>query len=902
MRRLGVRLCLLCVAAAASAQDTDRDGLPDSWEFAGYDADGNGTIDEPLDRFGADRFGLDVFVEIDWMAEENGGDGMRMRMRAIAERIGGVLARGGIRAHFDIGPVMDPTPVISGFGPHAHGGTLCAYQPVFRSRPRTRFVESGSTLYSLYHDPHFFRESRRNVFYYVFIAAQRQPDDVGTALVDRFDDDESAALGLRDAGVYAAVIYRRAFPDDERLGTTLLHELGHAFGLGHGGVLPDGSWDNTEGKLNYISVMNPLYQFGAFGGPDGDGLFDFSDGSRSPLTEMSLDEGNGMGPFVREEILALLGYARVRNSPFRWNIDWNGNGAVDGFAYARDVNRDGEIAPAVWVDHDDWGRITSAGFDGIGTHAFGGTRCGRCGDLAMPESLWIDARGDGRARLGLRRSERLLFFRLTSTGPVADDGVELPAAVGSHGARMFAAPLAGSSPEGAVLLADSGLFFSTDVSAGFTASAHLVDREGSVRYTVSGGDRIYFADLLGNGTAALIARNADELAVAVCEGNTLGFRAGLRAVADLPQSQGDLYPIDFDGNGRDEFLLVYPWSAFLLACDGPEFSPRGAWIGQIAAPGARWQLTPDDRHLFGDLDGDGINDWIVYRTPYLGVFLNGGAAPAVEGRVLDLGAQGLAGTPTFLWGDFLAGGGKELLAAFAGSYSVVRWTPEGPRVGSLAQKIERTGFLRDTMSLGNVFTLPWDGREALAVLGATRVTVLRLEPFQETVHAVPLEEWGLWPCDDVQLNDFDADGDADLVVAHATTRGLIENRGDTLRLRWVYAWNAAEGVFEVRHVAAEEVNDGRFVRGDANRDGRVDLSDAITILRHLFAGRRLEACQDSADANDHGEVDVADCVYVLAFLFAHGPLPPAPGPYVAGTDPSPDDLPPCAPPPPPPHL
>jgi hypothetical protein len=35
---------------------------------------------------------------------------------------------------------------------------------------------------------------------------------------------------------------------------------------------------------------------------------------------------------------------------------------------------------------------------------------------------------------------------------------------------------------------------------------------------------------------------------------------------------------------------------------------------------------------------------------------------------------------------------------------------------------------------------------------------------------------------------------------------------------------------------------------------------------------------------------------VLGYLFAHGPLPPAPGPYVPGKDATPDDLPPCAPP------
>ncbi len=79
-----------------------------------------------------------------------------------------------------------------------------------------------------------------------------------------------------------------------------------------------------------------------------------------------------------------------------------------------------------------------------------------------------------------------------------------------------------------------------------------------------------------------------------------------------------------------------------------------------------------------------------------------------------------------------------------------------------------------------------------------------------------------------------------------------------------------------------------FVRGDANDDGRLDLSDAIQILRVLFAGGTA-ACRDAADANDSGTLDVSDAVTVLGYLFARGaPLRapfPAPGP-----DPTTDGL------------
>ena len=78
---------------------------------------------------------------------------------------------------------------------------------------------------------------------------------------------------------------------------------------------------------------------------------------------------------------------------------------------------------------------------------------------------------------------------------------------------------------------------------------------------------------------------------------------------------------------------------------------------------------------------------------------------------------------------------------------------------------------------------------------------------------------------------------------------------------------------EVRH---------KFLRGDANSDGRVNLADAIMITAYLFAGRREPECLDAADTNDSASpgnrhsIDIADAVYLLQFLFAGGPPPPPP--------------------------
>lgn len=53
--------------ADAATIDSDGDSLPDAWETAGYDAEGDGVVDVNLPMLGADPYRRDVFVELDIM-------------------------------------------------------------------------------------------------------------------------------------------------------------------------------------------------------------------------------------------------------------------------------------------------------------------------------------------------------------------------------------------------------------------------------------------------------------------------------------------------------------------------------------------------------------------------------------------------------------------------------------------------------------------------------------------------------------------------------------------------------------------------------------------------------------------------------------------------------------------
>ncbi len=83
----------------------------------------------------------------------------------------------------------------------------------------------------------------------------------------------------------------------------------------------------------------------------------------------------------------------------------------------------------------------------------------------------------------------------------------------------------------------------------------------------------------------------------------------------------------------------------------------------------------------------------------------------------------------------------------------------------------------------------------------------------------------------------------------------------------------------------------RFMRGDANQDMSIDVTDAAAILSHLFryAETGPPPCIDACDVNDSGLLDISDPLALLSYLFANGAEPPLPG-AEPGIDWTPDKL------------
>ena len=236
--------------------------------------------------------------------------------------------------------------------------------------------------------------------------------------------------------------------------------------------------------------------------------------------------------------------------------------------------------------------------------------------------------------------------------------------------------------------------------------------------------------------------------------------------------------------------------------------------------------------LLGDLDSDGAPE-IAISAPGYGVW----------GR-RDLGWVGIYSTKDF-----------RLLRSFTGVNCVdPPMTFHGDQLGipvSSAGDVDKDGT--PDILIGTYHEGQFDGPTAWARLelrsGRTGRLLTVYEGFQPD--HVPFFK-ALAP-----LGDVDGDGAGEFLVGSPYAPG-VSRRGQVRLVRYI-------------------PDLPRFIRGDANQDGRVNLSDAIRLFGILLSGDRSFPCTVALDVDGSDRIDVNDVISIIWFIFL-GDYPPRP-PY-----------------------
>jgi hypothetical protein len=342
------------------APDTDGDGLRDDWEVFGVhtpegDEDLPAYWDPASPAGAANPTRLDLFVELDWMAGEQGEpDYYRLTDAAVDRLARAMRDQGGIYVHVDLGQMGTRG---------SRGGQSFPYQP--------RFAFTGASPHSmqdLWSSAGWLAPSRRHLFAYGLMIDRFAPGVNTSGEMRRMYEDgriintpevwnphySPGFLIANGTGIYNL---------PRRQASVLMHEVGHCLHLHHGGNV------DTNNKPNYLSCMNYLFTISTL---TDDGEIDYSHGGLPQLDETALDEKAGLGFVPSDHVYRLLRGSRrtdVRTPENRAAVDWNNNGRIDPDPVAVDI--DGNGVQEVLTDFNDWreARRATRGFGWVGLNA-----------------------------------------------------------------------------------------------------------------------------------------------------------------------------------------------------------------------------------------------------------------------------------------------------------------------------------------------------------------------------------------------------------------------------------------------------------------------------------------------------------------------------------------------------
>lgn len=363
-------------AVGAAPVDTDGDSLPDDWETDGVDVDNDGTIDLDLPAMGASKDRKDLFLEVDFMAGNNGQRSDRLSLQATNTVVNAFAnapvtnpdGSTGISMHLDNGSNSTMNPLTGATWGNRSRSNRVPHRNVLGS-----FDGSGNYLWAAFDQRKRsnLQTARTPVFRYAISAHQYGRNtnrSSGIARIDFRRGDSGIDPGsdmIVSLGTYDAANNHQARWSEFARGCTLMHELGHTVGLFHGGE------NNVNYEPNYLSAMSYFFQTGGLLRNNTNvQLCDYSRFGSDvlpDLDESSLSEDSGVTAGAAAANFQTLRFCNGDNTntanpqpAFNLNtaVDWDCDNNTGG-AVSTSVN--GGTALETLTAHNDWANLRYRG-------------------------------------------------------------------------------------------------------------------------------------------------------------------------------------------------------------------------------------------------------------------------------------------------------------------------------------------------------------------------------------------------------------------------------------------------------------------------------------------------------------------------------------------------------------
>jgi hypothetical protein len=338
--------------SSEASLDSDGDNIPDEWETAGYDADGDGTIDVDLPALGADPMRRDIFMEVDIMNSLTNPPAAAV-FTAIEDA-------------FDAAPIINAGDIPNGVNLVIDRSGSVPFSTLVDMEDPTNAVTDLTNFYDL-KATNFDDDNRGRLYHYVIWAnmipggySGISDPSINAAGTDFEDPGDDLIVSFDD--------FPTSYQTDRSGAETLMHELGHNMLQRHGGAnhyaynpaynsIMSYSWQLRTGHYNSTRrgapICYPLY-YGQTGALETNGVV------FTPMG-MVIDYSDGMGRDVVEnnfnEPMGICGNIA---------LDWNSDGdAVDAVA-SQDYNGNGVFD--TYSDFCNWCALDYRGPELDGAH------------------------------------------------------------------------------------------------------------------------------------------------------------------------------------------------------------------------------------------------------------------------------------------------------------------------------------------------------------------------------------------------------------------------------------------------------------------------------------------------------------------------------------------------------